>query len=154
MDILRQHRRQLASNIPGYFVHTAGSGHISNGVIYCSRSRSFRLNHTIRGASPWSVMSFGRLSARKPIKPGYGLHCVGKRGRLWRLSWVIGVRRRVESSGARYRRAIGVVSAMDFWTAYQGVIPSKQHRAVGKETGETAHMERLNNTLRQHSQHP
>ena len=28
------------------------------------------------------------------------------------------------------------------------VIPSEQHRPVGKETGETAHIERWNNTLR------
>jgi insertion element IS1 protein InsB len=37
----------------------------------------------------------------------------------------------------------------DFWAAYQAVIPEEQHRAVGKETGETAHIERWNNTLRQ-----
>lgn len=37
----------------------------------------------------------------------------------------------------------------DFWEAYQLVIPSEQHRAVGKESGETAHVERWNNTLRQ-----
>ncbi len=38
----------------------------------------------------------------------------------------------------------------DYWNAYQAVIPSEQHRPVGKETGETAHIERWNNTLRQH----
>jgi len=37
----------------------------------------------------------------------------------------------------------------DFWTAYAAVIPEAQHSAVGKETGETAHVERWNNTLRQ-----
>jgi insertion element IS1 protein InsB len=37
----------------------------------------------------------------------------------------------------------------DFWAAYQAVIPEQQHTAVGKETGETAHVERWNNTLRQ-----
>lgn len=37
----------------------------------------------------------------------------------------------------------------DFWRAYQAVIPEEQHTAVGKETGETAHIERWNNTLRQ-----
>ena len=37
----------------------------------------------------------------------------------------------------------------DFWEAYQVVIPPSQHTAVGKETGETAHVERWNNTLRQ-----
>jgi insertion element IS1 protein InsB len=29
------------------------------------------------------------------------------------------------------------------------VLPSKRHRRVGKEAGETAHVERFNNTLRQ-----
>ena len=37
----------------------------------------------------------------------------------------------------------------DFWEAYQAVIPDAQHSAVGKETGQTAHVERWNNTLRQ-----
>jgi insertion element IS1 protein InsB len=37
----------------------------------------------------------------------------------------------------------------DFWAAYQAVIPEEQHTACGKETGETAHVERWNNTLRQ-----
>ncbi len=37
----------------------------------------------------------------------------------------------------------------DFWDTYQAVIPKHQHTAVGKETGETAHIERFNNTLRQ-----
>jgi IS1 family transposase len=37
----------------------------------------------------------------------------------------------------------------DFYEAYTSILPSKRHRAVGKETGETAHIERFNNTLRQ-----
>ena len=37
----------------------------------------------------------------------------------------------------------------DFWHAYQHVFPAETHHGVGKETGETAHMERWNNTLRQ-----
>jgi IS1 family transposase len=37
----------------------------------------------------------------------------------------------------------------DFWAAYRAVIPEEQHTAVGKETGETAHVERWKNTLRQ-----
>ena len=37
----------------------------------------------------------------------------------------------------------------DFWEAYQLVIPPEQHTACGKESGETAHVERWNNTLRQ-----
>ena len=36
-----------------------------------------------------------------------------------------------------------------FWKAYREVIPEERHEAVGKESGETAHIERWNNTLRQ-----
>jgi len=34
----------------------------------------------------------------------------------------------------------------DFWAVYKAVLPEDQHTAVGKETGETAHVERWNNT--------
>jgi insertion element IS1 protein InsB len=37
----------------------------------------------------------------------------------------------------------------DFWAAYKAVFPEDHHTAVGKETGETAHVELWNNTLRQ-----
>jgi insertion element IS1 protein InsB len=37
----------------------------------------------------------------------------------------------------------------DFWEAYSEVLPSKRHKAVGKETGKTSYIERLNNTFRQ-----
>ncbi|MCK5727101.1 MAG: hypothetical protein KAH22_09785 [Thiotrichaceae bacterium] len=37
----------------------------------------------------------------------------------------------------------------DFWSAYEKVFDAKTHRSVGKETGETAHIERWNNTLHQ-----
>ncbi len=37
----------------------------------------------------------------------------------------------------------------DFWDAYQAIIPEEQITQVGKETGETAHVERWNCTLRQ-----
>ena len=33
--------------------------------------------------------------------------------------------------------------------SYQSVLPSKRHRVVGKESGKTSYIERLNNTLRQ-----
>ena len=38
---------------------------------------------------------------------------------------------------------------LDFWEAYQKVIPEDQQRACGKASGQTAHVERWNNTLRQ-----
>jgi insertion element IS1 protein InsB len=37
----------------------------------------------------------------------------------------------------------------DFWEAYQIVLPEATHHPVGKESGETNHIERFNNTLRQ-----
>lgn len=37
----------------------------------------------------------------------------------------------------------------DFWAAYAAILPAKRHRAVGKESGQTNHVERVNNTLRQ-----
>lgn len=37
----------------------------------------------------------------------------------------------------------------DFWKAYREVVPAEQHTEAGKESGETAHVERWNNTLRQ-----
>jgi len=40
-------------------------------------------------------------------------------------------------------------SYSDFWEAYRKVFSSKTHQSVGKESGETAHVERWNNTLRQ-----
>jgi len=40
-------------------------------------------------------------------------------------------------------------SYSDFWDAYQKVFPEETHHSVGKETGQTAHIERWNNTIRQ-----
>jgi len=37
----------------------------------------------------------------------------------------------------------------DLWEAYQKVFPDDTHQSVGKESGQTAHIERWNNTLRQ-----
>jgi IS1 family transposase len=48
---------------------------------------------------------------------------------------------------ADYRKR--AICYTDFWAAYASVLPLKRHRPVGKETGETAHIERFNNTLRQ-----
>ena len=37
----------------------------------------------------------------------------------------------------------------DFWDSYQTVRPQEQHRPTGKGSGQTNHIERWNNTLRQ-----
>ena len=52
-----------------------------------------------------------------------------------------------DSLPAVYRQC--AVCYTDFWEAYKKVLPSKRHKAVGKETGLTTHIERFNNTLRQ-----
>jgi len=40
-------------------------------------------------------------------------------------------------------------SYSDFWDAYQKVFSTQTHQSVGKESGQTNHIERWNNTLRQ-----
>lgn len=40
-------------------------------------------------------------------------------------------------------------SYTDFWSAYEKVFPKNRHQAVGKESGQTNHIERFNCTLRQ-----
>jgi len=52
-----------------------------------------------------------------------------------------------ESMPPVYRQC--AVCYSDFWAAYACVLPSKRHKAVGKETGKTNYIERFNNTLRQ-----
>lgn len=66
--------------------------------------------------------------------------CIGSRGiesakALW------------NSLPAVYRQC--AVSYTDFWDAYAASLPSERHCAVGKETGQTNRIERLNCTLRQ-----
>src|SRR4051812_32846867 len=55
-------------------------------------------------------------------------------------------RRLWEAIPEAYRRAHCYT---DFWETYAKVIPVAQHTAVGKESGQTAHVERWNLTLRQ-----
>jgi insertion element IS1 protein InsB len=45
----------------------------------------------------------------------------------------------------------GCHSYSDFWEAYQLVFPPETHECVGKGSGQTNHMERWYNTLRQSS---
>ena len=52
-----------------------------------------------------------------------------------------------KSLPADYRKHAVIYT--DYRESYADILPSKRHRAVGKESGETAHIERFNNTLRQ-----
>jgi insertion element IS1 protein InsB len=56
----------------------------------------------------------------------------------------------LKNSGKIYQNVAKqcAVAYTDFWESYKTVIPSQRHRAVGKETERTNHIERLNNTLR------
>ena len=57
-----------------------------------------------------------------------------------------GARKLWQSLPPVYRQC--AVCYSDFWEAYEQVIPSKRHRAVGKETGKTNYRERFNCTMR------
>ena len=46
----------------------------------------------------------------------------------------------------KYKRC---VCFTDFWAAYAKVLPAAQHQATGKGAGQTCHIERFNNILRQ-----
>ncbi|MGG6295055.1 IS1 family transposase [Leptolyngbya sp. AN02str] len=52
-----------------------------------------------------------------------------------------------ESLPAVYRQC--ALCYTDFWQAYRAVLPPQRHRSVGKESGQTNHIERFNCTLRQ-----
>jgi IS1 family transposase len=41
------------------------------------------------------------------------------------------------------------VAYTDFWSASEEIVPASRQRAVGKETGGTSTIERVNNTMRQ-----
>ena len=59
----------------------------------------------------------------------------------------VGARGLWQSLPPVYRQCAVVYT--DFWEAYEKVIPSNRHRAVGKESGQTNRIERFNCTLRQ-----
>lgn len=49
----------------------------------------------------------------------------------------------------RNTRCQCAVCYTDFWGSYEKVLPNQRHKAVGKESGKTNHIERFNNTMRQ-----
>ena len=66
-------------------------------------------------------------------------YAVGDRGEATcRLLW--------ERIPAVYRRGLCYT---DFWSVYADVLPEGQHQATGKGAGQTCHIERFNNILRQ-----
>ena len=63
---------------------------------------------------------------------------------------VIVAKRRIASCGKQSLKLTGKHTAeSDFWKAFAAVISAEQHTRVGIRSGQTAHVERWNNTLRQ-----
>src|SRR5258708_7577809 len=98
----------------------------------------------------WNWTNCGRLYSKKHTTSGFGLPCAARRGRWLLTRWVIGVKKPVCACGRLFHQLARQGHCFtDFWATSAAVIPEEQHTAVGKETGETAHVERWNNTLRQ-----
>ena len=100
-------------------------------TLECDEAWSFVSN---KGNKRWIWLAINR-ETREIV----GMHigdrsCDGARG-LW------------QSIPSVYRQY--AVCYTDVWEAYETILPSKRHRAVGKETGQTSHIERFNCTLRQ-----
>ncbi len=74
-------------------------------------------------------------ASRKIVGVAFGDRSAATCRRLW------------ESLPPAYRQRAVIYT--DHWDAYQTVLPSKRHHAVDKGSGETNHIERFNNTLRQ-----
>jgi insertion element IS1 protein InsB len=95
-------------------------------------------------------MSCGPVLLARASRWGFGWRCVV--GLEKRVAAAIGDRskgtcqRLWQAIPQTYRTGICFT---DFWVAYQAVLPDEQQRAVGKETGQTAPVERWKNTLRQ-----
>ncbi|MEO0806107.1 MAG: IS1 family transposase, partial [Cyanobacteria bacterium J06643_4] len=79
------------------------------------------------------------LAINRDTREIVGMH-IGDRSRQ-------GARSLWDALPSVYRQC--AVCYTDFWEAYETVLPSKRHRAVGKDSGQTNHIERFNCTLRQ-----
>jgi IS1 family transposase len=95
-------------------------------------------------------MKFGVLYAKKTRPGGCGRRCAAEPAK----SSPLPLETEARATCLRLWQAIPheykhCHTFSDFWHAYQYVFPAETHHCVGKETGETAHMERWNNTLRQ-----
>ena len=100
-------------------------------TLECDEAWSFVGN---KGNKQWIWLAIDRQS-REIV----GAH-VGDRSRA-------GARALWHSLPPIYRQC--AVCYTDFWEAYETVLPNKRHRPVGKESGQTNHIERFNCTLRQ-----
>ena len=105
------------------------------------------------------LMRCGHTWARKRINNGFGLQLIAHSEKLseyilalakllWkRLAKRQSAKQLWQSLPSVYRQCAFCYT--DFWEAYERVLPSKRHKAVGKDSGKTSYIERFNNTLRQ-----
>ena len=95
-------------------------------------------------------MSCGPSFTARARKCGSGWPCVGRVARLWPSLLATGAGQPASVYGKRSPKATrGQPAIATSGEAYQEVIPEDRHEATGKEEGETCHVERWINTLRQ-----
>ena len=99
----------------------------------------------------WKMMKLGVLCLEKSINAGCGPSCAAEPDKSLLLWSVTAVNIPVGACGIRFQQNIAIA----FPTAISGMRIKKfflrtTHHAVGKESGQTAHMERWYCTLRQH----
>jgi IS1 family transposase len=88
---------------------------------------------------------------RNRTNNGFGLQLTLQHEKL--LGYILAIAKRHsakqlwQSLPPIYRQC--AVCYTDFWEAYEQILPSKRHQAVGKDSGKTSYIERFNNTLRQ-----
>ena len=97
----------------------------------CDEAGSFVAN---KGNKQWIWLAINR-DTREMV----GMHVGERSSSHARALW--------QSLPPVYRQC--AVCDSDFWEAYPTVLPSKRHRAVGKDSGQTNRIERFNCTLRQ-----
>ena len=88
---------------------------------------------------------------QKREKSGFGLLLTPQQEKL--LGYMLAIAKRQSakqlwlSLPPVYRQC--AVCYTPFWEAYEQILPSTRHKAVGKDSGKTSYIERFNNTLRQ-----
>jgi IS1 family transposase len=150
IDKLRLERVSLAGIVRVIGVSARWFQYYVNAT-YTAVIRSFAVNEPKKGAlildfdESWSFVGKKRrqqwvwLAINRETREIVGM-VIGSRTRsMARKLW--------KSLPAVYRQC--AVCYTDFWVEYDRVLPSKRHRQVGKDSGQTNHIERFNNTMRQ-----
>src|SRR5436190_1878341 len=94
----------------------------------------------------WNWMSYGHLSSKRSIKPGYGLHSVGKHDKLSLMQWETEAKKHAKSYGIIFQKNIAKgIAIVIFGKLTKLSFQKINTQRKPKETGETAHVERWNN---------